>query len=438
MTRFVSGNLVVPGTSAALSSVTPEASQSRTTWTILAIALVARLLVMWGVVVMNPRNWLFTRGIEMGLLANSLIHGLGYSSPFGVDTGPTAFIAPGYPTLVAAVFLVFGSDSFASAITIMLLQLVVCLCTIWLMMHVARETFGERAANLAGAFWAVSIPVLWMPTVFWETSISACSVMGMIAFALRCRRHPTKAAWMLWGTSAALVGLTNPALLPSILAIMGLVAYETWHVARAAPLLGLLALLVVFAPWPIRNAYRFHAFIPLRSTVGFELWMGNRPGATGYLDVTLFPMFDKKELQAYLTEGEVGYTRGKTEQAWTYIRANPRIFVTLTIRRFFRFWTGTGNPNGSPFYPLFMVPTTAFGLTGLVMLYRRRMRCIADLMALPLLLFPLPYYITHAEFRYRLNIDPLLTILSAYAVTQLAGRVVAHEDPVPGPPTVAS
>jgi hypothetical protein len=50
------------------------------------------------------------------------------------------------------------------------------------------------------------------------------------------------------------------------------------------------------------------------------------------------------------------------------------------------------------------------------------MRAFAVLMALPLLLFPLPYYITHAEFRYRLNIDPLLTLLAAYAVTQLATR----------------
>jgi hypothetical protein len=45
---------------------------------------------------------------------------------------------------------------------------------------------------------------------------------------------------------------------------------------------------------------------------------------------------------------------------------------------------------------------------------------------LPLLLFPPPYYITHAEFRYRLNIDPLLTILAAYAVTQLAATWSTH------------
>jgi hypothetical protein len=41
---------------------------------------------------------------------------------------------------------------------------------------------------------------------------------------------------------------------------------------------------------------------------------------------------------------------------------------------------------------------------------------LALLFSLPLLFFPLPYYITHAEFRYRLVIDPLLTILGAYAL----------------------
>jgi hypothetical protein len=131
----------------------------------------------------------------------------------------------------------------------------------------------------------------------------------------------------------------------------------------------------------------------------------------------------------------VAYTRGKTEQAWTYVRANPGTFVALTLRRFFRFWTGTGNPNGSPFYPAFVVPTTVLGFIGLAMLYRRKIRCIADLMALPMLLFPVPYYITHAEFRYRLNIDPLMTILAAYAVTQLAPRFIAHEDSDPAPHT---
>jgi hypothetical protein len=77
---------------------------------------------------------------------------------------------------------------------------------------------------------------------------------------------------------------------------------------------------------------------------------------------------------------------------------------------------------GPRIYELHALLTTILGFTGLVFLYRNRMRAFAVLMALPLLLFPLPYYITHAEFRYRLNIDPLLTLLAAYAVTQLATR----------------
>jgi hypothetical protein len=408
--------------------VAPAASGRRTTWLILAVALVARMLVLIDTITRYPHDWLYHRGIEMGLLADSLVHGLGYSSPFGGATGPTAFIAPGYPTLVAGIFLIFGSYTFASAVAIMALQVFAGVLTVGLVMHVARETMDERTANLAGAFWAVSIPLLYIPTIFWETSLSACALVGMVALALRCRRSPTIAAWVLLGSCGAVAGLINPALLPSLGAIVGWVAFETWSTSHIAPVVGVLAMLLVFSPWPIRNAVRFHAFIPTRTTVGFELWMGNRPGARGYLDESIFPMYNKQELASYLSMGELAYTREKSAEAWGYIRAQPGRFLGLSVRRFFRFWTGTGNQSGSPIYAIHAVLTTVLGFAGLAMLYRRRMRCIADLMALPLLLFPLPYYITHAEFRYRLNIDPLLTILAAYAVTQLAGRLVAHED----------
>lgn len=417
-----------PDAAASSPPGSPATAERRTTRIILATALVMRLIVLCVALTSYPRDWLFSRGIEMGLLANSLIHGLGYSSPFGGTTGPTAFIAPGYPTLIAVFFLVFGSYSFASAIAIMVFQLLVSLVTIWLMMHIARETLGPRTAEIAGAFWAVSLPLLWIPTIFWETSLSACSLAAMVALALHCRRSPAVAGWILLGSFGALAGLINPALLPSLVAILGWAAWQTRRVSLVAPAIGLLAMLLVFSPWPIRNALRFHAFIPTRTTVGFELWMGNRPGANGFLNESLFPMYNRQELASYISMGEMAYTREKSEEAWGYIRAQPGRFLGLSVRRFFRFWTGTGNLSGSPFYPLHALLTTGLGFAGLLLVNRRGMRDFAILMALPLLLFPLPYYITHAEFRYRLNIDPLLTILAAYAVVQLAGRTVTPED----------
>jgi hypothetical protein len=387
---------------------------------IFGAALLMRLFALRSVLTTHPWNWLYSHPWEMGLLANSLLRGQGYSSPFGGSTGPTAFIAPGYPTLIAAIFWVFGIYTHASVLVILGMQLLVSLLTIWLIMHVAREVLDSRTAILAGAFWAVSLPLLWIPTIFWETSFSACALIGMVALALHFQRKPTTAAWIVLGSFCGIVALINPALLFSLVATMGWLAYQTRRASRTTPVIGLLALALVFAAWPIRNAYRFHAFIPLRSTVGFELWMGNRPGSTGRLDESVFPMFNKQELSSYLSKGEVAYTRDKSAQAWAYIRSHPGVFLKVSLQRFFRFWTGTGNAGSSITYPFHALLTTVFGFGGLVLIYRRGKCAFAVLMVLPLLLFPIPYYITHAEFRYRLNIDPVLTVLAAYAVTQLA------------------
>jgi 4-amino-4-deoxy-L-arabinose transferase-like glycosyltransferase len=400
-----------------------------------------RLLALWSFVSNRGRYWLFSHPYEMGLVANSLIRGHGYSSPFGGSTGPTAIVAPGYPTLIAAIFLAFGSDTFASALVIMALQILVGLITIWLMMHVARELFDQQTAIVAGAFWAVSLPLLWIPTIFWETSISACAFVAMVALAIRCRRQPTRAIWILLGASSGIAGLINPALLPSLVAIMGWAAWETRHIARTAAIIGFLTLTLVYAPWPIRNAVRFHAFIPMRSTVGLEMYMGNRPGATGRLDESTLPIKNPHEFENFIAMGEIAYTHNRSVEASAYIRAHPLIFLKLSVRRFYRFWTGTGNADGSPFYAVHAVLTAVFGFAGVALIYRRRMRAYAILFALPLLLFPFPYYITHAEFRYRLNIDALLTIPAAYAVTQLAAawssRMAAKQAARAAKPTLA-
>lgn len=405
---------------------------------ILLVALLMRLLVL-NYTLHRPLTGFYEHPWEMGLLANSLIHHLGYSSPFGVPTGPTAFIAPGYPTLVAGVFLIFGAYTFQSAVVLMLLNVGAALATIALMMRLARELFGLPVAFAAGIFWAVSLPVLWLPVVFWESCFSALFFVVMLTLALRCRRMPTRVNWILLGAFTGAAALVNPALMPSFVAMMGWLAFEGLrnkhivgkdddvpvHSSWKTPMLGVLALVLVFIAWPIRNAIRFHAFIPLRSTVGFELWVGNRDGSNGRLDESLYPMFDRHELNSYLAEGEVAYTHNKSDEAWRWVRTHPAAFAKLTARRFYRFWSGTGNIKASATYEAHALVTTLLGWVGLLMLFRRS-PSLAMLFALPVLLFPLPYYITHAEFRYRLNLDPILTILAAYAAVQIAFAVAAR------------
>ncbi len=158
---------------------------------ILTLALGARLLILWFAVARFPHNWLYSRGIELGTLAQSLVAGQGLSSPFGGSTGPTALLAPGYPAFIALFFRIFGSFTFTAAIAVMAMQLLFNVMTVLLMMQLARKCFDIQTANLAGAFWAVSLPLIWMPTIFWETCLSTLLLVGMIALALRCEQRPS-------------------------------------------------------------------------------------------------------------------------------------------------------------------------------------------------------------------------------------------------------
>jgi 4-amino-4-deoxy-L-arabinose transferase-like glycosyltransferase len=397
-------------------------STRRQTIVVLSLALILRMIVFWVVLAKYPRGWLFTRGMEMGWLAKSIVDGQGLSSPFGPPTGPTAFIAPGYPLLVALVFRLFGTYSVASAAVVLMVQIALNLGTIWLMMHMARVLFDRRAAWIAGLVWACSLPLIWIPTIFWDTSLAICMFMGLLALVLRFRERTTIPNWIFLGAYCAVVALINPAMVLVLGAMLIWLAFQQSGTNRTGILLAAVTFCAVFSPWPIRNAKVFHAFIPLRTTVGFELWMGNRPGATGFLDESLFPAFNSTELQDYKTRGELSYTAHKSELAKQYIVGHPATFVRLTAVRITRYWLGTGAEHGSWVYAAHSALTSAFGFAGLVLLFRRRRYSLGILFALPLLLFPIPYYITHAEFRYRLALDPILTILASYAVVTLACR----------------
>lgn len=378
---------------------------------ILALALGLRLAVVGIVLASYPRDWLFSKAPDLGFLACSLSSGHGLSSPFGGSTGPTAFLAPGYPGVLGLVFYSFGSYSLTSAAVIMALQTMFSVWTVATIMRVAGQLFGAATAKLAGAFWAVSPPLLWLPAVLWDTSLSALLLIGLVALALRCVESPGNSLWAAMGGYCGLAMLVNPSLTLALFALLGWTAWQT----HSRPWICLLVLIAVFSPWPMRNAGVLHAFIPLRSNFGYEVWQGNHSGASGMFDAKLEPLQNKQEYSDYVREGEVVYMRNKSTLAKAYVCAHPGAFLRLSATRVVRFWSGAGSELNSGIVELHAVLTSLLGLLGLAALCRQS-RTTALLFLLPLLVFPLPYYITHPDFRFRLLLDPLLTILSAYAV----------------------
>ena len=90
------------------------------------IALLVRITFMtlartWHV---RPYDDHFALGYEMGRIGRALATGYGYADPFRGHTGPTAWVPPIYPWILAADFRLFGVYSALSAWVVLALDCV--------------------------------------------------------------------------------------------------------------------------------------------------------------------------------------------------------------------------------------------------------------------------------------------------------------------------
>jgi hypothetical protein len=381
------------------TSAPQKAARSDLAW-ILVLAVAARVLVAVVYFRSNQVVPLVNWGYENVSIALAMLNGQGFSSPFHFPSGPTAFMPPGYPVLILGFMRILGIGA-AATLAVVAFQIVLSILTVAIVQKVARRYFGARTGNFAGFLCAVAVPLLIAPIYIWDTCLSALILLAAIAVApdLRDRKD-----FAFAGLGCALATLINPALLFALLAVFG---WAAWR-ARIIPWLGLCVFLIAFSPWPIRNYAVMHAFVPLRDNFGYELSNGNHNGSNGDSAQVTDPWRSPEEQQLFLAEGELAYMHQKDLLARSWIIAHPGEFAKFTAIRFARFWTGSSKAPA----PM-MMPLWALALIGLVWLWRSRQMFL--LFALPLVIYPLPYYITHADVRFRFVLDPLLVILAAYA-----------------------
>ena len=115
----------------------------------------------------------------------------------------------------------------------------------------------------------------------------------------------------------------------------------------------------------------------------------------------------------------------KKREAWAFVRAYPADEANFILHRFVATWTSISESpvdlwRTIPFYTkALIVANCGFSLLGLMgaLLALRSQNSAAAPMAAVLLIFPIIFYITHAELRYRFPIDPLMMIFAVYGVS---------------------
>jgi 4-amino-4-deoxy-L-arabinose transferase-like glycosyltransferase len=376
-------------------------------------------------------------GAETGRLAKALAAGEGFSSPLSIDTGPSAWMTPLYPLLLAGVFKVYGTFSWLSFLVVAAINCALSSLTAWPVYAIGRKAFGTAVGVTAGWLWAFLLTAIFYSVVWvWDTSLSALIFSLIILATLHICGTKRAAAWAgygaLWGAGA----LTNASMISTLPFLAGWAAMQLRQ--KSLPWLRpvavtLFVFTVAISPWFIRNYVVFHRIILFRDNFGLELWLGNNPSNPGIWSWWLHPNDDDGEREIFARMGELPYMELKQREAISWIKAHPRDFLEDTWHRFIDNWTGFDDPISDRLRGrLYTKVLDSLGLffplltfAGALLAYRQRSPYAFPLAAV-LLVFPLIYYVTHTSMRYRHPIEPVMTVLAAVTVARMgsmfAGR----------------
>jgi 4-amino-4-deoxy-L-arabinose transferase-like glycosyltransferase len=374
----------------------------------------------------------FSFGWEMGRIGAAIASGQGFSNPFGAQTGSTAWEPPLYPYLVAGVFRVFGIYSRPSAFVLLAINSAFSALTCIPIFLIARRIFSEKVAVGAAWAWALLPNVMfWSTRAVWETSLAALLLASIVWVGLRLENPEGWRSWLQFGLLWGITALSSTSLL-SFLPAAGLWTWYRRARAHKRSVGGIVLASAVFlacvTPWILRNHATFGRLIFIRDNFGAELRLGNGPGANGTWMEYLHPTQDVYAMRQYESMGELAYIDMRKRQAIDYIKADYPRFAGLCLKRFIYFWAGPPKATQPPWLndaknSLYLA-SSILTFWGLGRALRMR-KAGAWLLFWLLVIYPAVYYVVFPSPRYRVPIEPIMTILCVFVITEAGKKVTA-------------
>lgn len=405
------------------------------------LALALRVSYAW--LAHGPGAGVSSDAATYDTIAWNLARGLGFSLEGASGPYPTAFVPPVMPWLVSLVYRALGHSVFAA----ILLQCVIGATVPLLLRALVGGMAGSPAARIAG-WLAVVHPLLvfFSGHLLTEATFSAALLVALVATIEWIKTpRPARAfgVGLLWGLAA----LTRPTALPLPFVVaawawfpLGLTLARGDRTRQLALLL--LGCALTVAPWTMRNAARFGAFVPVTTGGGRSLLDANnalvwddpalRGGATSVYNV-----------EPYATE-----LRGRSEVEQDAISARlAREFAlsrqgewpTVAAAKLARFWrlgaeagtTGAWAREGSPigallarFDPLLVwsLLTLPFAMLGVWWVLAGPKRVFQSLPLLIIVLATSGSMLYWGALRLRVPIEPLVLAYAGIGAAELMRR----------------
>ena len=273
--------------------------------------------------------WYFER-------ATALAAGRGYVL---ADGTPTAYFPVGYPAFLGGLFHVFGPSVVAAKLANVILST--------LTIGIVYALFGRLLARGAPAGsenderirrWATVLFACFPSQIVYVALVSDSILFQCLLYAgLLLLLLPRWRAVMAGGVVLGLAALTRPYVLfvPVVVGALLIGRQRGRGVLRRTAVATLLMLLVI-APWTVRNAARFDAFVPVSTNGGINLLIGNGSGATGgYRGGVLAALERSNAIPAASSNREVARDCAAGERALEAITSEPLRILRLVPRKLF-------------------------------------------------------------------------------------------------------
>jgi hypothetical protein len=281
-------------------------------------------------------------GAEYDDIARAIRNGKGFSDPFGVQSGSTAWMPPVLPLVLAGMYWACHDDRTAVVQLVLLVKALVITLTGWL---VTREAAALGRPWLGLGVFALSLAdnayYLFDTTSDVWIMLLVFDLLWLLSRTLTSNGPHSASTQAMWGLFGGVAALCSPIVGWTWGGLVGCHLYSRRSplaTHRGATVLIVLAVaILVVAPWTLRNRLVMGMWVPVKSNFAFELWQSHCIDDDGILDghgLSRHPRVCTTERLQYVERGEMDYLAGKWDEVASSIVRQPWKFVTRVANRF--------------------------------------------------------------------------------------------------------
>jgi hypothetical protein len=370
-------------------------------------------------------------GAEYYFIAKAITSGKGFSNPFQEDTGPTAWMPPVYPFLLALLIKIFKTK-YGVSLAVLFLKNVVLIFTGTLIYEIAKRTLTSIKAGFILAIYAVWLISFfrWFFQITHDVWIILFFIDIIFLLAIKMWSNPSnKNILVTWGIVGGLATLTNPVLgLVWLLILISIFRKVNKHLL----IISLIISVAITSIWIVRNYIVFGRFILVKSNLYYDAYQSN------------YVKDDGMPNEAFFGNHLVWVTKGASESEYKKLREGK--FMELYRERFlnklsqepYTFLRKIKNrllaallvyyPYNKGYEARFMawkyfIHALPFCSLPFILLFRKEISHYVRLAILIYGVFLIPYILISYYIRYSLPLTPLQNLFIFWGADSFYGKI---------------